>query len=135
MISNHLSVRTSQQLGKELRSELYRKIQAFSFENIDRLHPASLITRITNDVTQIQNFINGTMRILVKAPITCIGAIILIVTQTPRQIPMIVVILVISTLLIAGNMRFGYPRFVRLQRRLDRLNSVSREFLTSIRCV
>lgn len=75
------------------------------------------------------------MRILVKAPITCIGAIILIVTQTPRHIPMIVVILVISTLLIAGNMRFGYPRFVRLQRRLDRLNSVSREFLTSIRVV
>ena len=135
MIRNNLSVRTSKQIGKELRSELYRQIQAFSFENIDRLHPASLITRITNDVTQIQNFINGTMRILVKAPITCIGAIILIVTQTPRQIPMIVVILVISTLLIAGNMRFGYPRFVRLQRRLDRLNSVSREFLTSIRVV
>lgn len=135
VIRNNLSVRTSQQIGKELRSELYRKIQSFSFENIDRLHPASLITRITNDVTQIQNFINGTMRILVKAPITCIGAIILIVTQTPRQIPMIVVILVISTLLIAGNMRFGYPRFVRLQRRLDRLNSVSREFLTSIRVV
>ena len=109
MIRNNLSVRTSQQIGKELRSELYRKIQSFSFENIDRLHPASLITRITNDVTQIQNFINGTMRILVKAPITCIGAIILIVTQTPRQIPMIVVILVISTLLIAGNMRFGLP--------------------------
>lgn len=135
VIRNNLSVRTSQQIGKELRSELYRKIQTFSFENIDRLHPASLITRITNDVTQIQNFINGTMRILVKAPITCIGAIILIVTQTPRQMPMIVVILAISTLLIAGNMRLGYPRFVRLQRSLDRLNSVSREFLTSIRVV
>lgn len=135
VIRNNLSVRTSQQIGKELRSELYRKIQTFSFENIDRLHPASLITRITNDVTQIQNFINGTMRILVKAPITCIGAIILIVTQTPRQMPMIVVILAISTLLIAGNMWLGYPRFVRLQRSLDRLNSVSREFLTSIRVV
>lgn len=135
VIRNNLSVRTSQQIGKELRSELYRKIQSFSFENIDRLHPASLITRITNDVTQIQSFVNGTMRILVKAPITCIGAIILIITQTPAQIPMIVIILIISALLIAGNMRFGYPRFVRLQRRLDRLNSVSREFLTSIRVV
>ena len=67
VIRNNLSVRTSQQIGKELRSELYRKIQSFSFENIDRLHSASLITRITNDVTQIQSFVNGTMRILVMS--------------------------------------------------------------------
>ena len=101
---NILASRTSQLIGQELRSRLYAKVQTFSFENIDRLQPASLITRITNDVTQIQNFINGCMRILVKAPITCVGAIALIIIQTPAQIPVLVVILVIAGALIAGNM-------------------------------
>ena len=54
--------RTSQLIGKELRGEIYRKVQTLSFENIDRLSPSSIITRITNDVTQIQNFINSSMR-------------------------------------------------------------------------
>lgn len=129
------STRTSQLIGMELHSELYRKVQTLSFENIDRLKPASLITRITNDVTQIQNFINSCMRMMVKAPITCIGAIILIVTQTPALVPIMLVILVISVGLILGNMKLGHPRFGRMQLKLDRLNDVSREFLTSIRVV
>ncbi|MHA9740538.1 ABC transporter ATP-binding protein [Robinsoniella peoriensis] len=135
VMRNILASRTSQQIGKELRSILFQKIQTFSFANIDKLHPASLITRLTNDVTQIQNFINGSMRILVKAPITCIGAIFLIVTRTPKQIPMIVLILILCSFWILGNMMLGYRRFARLQKKLDRLNNVSREFLSSIRVV
>ena len=127
--------RTSQLIGKEMRSDLYHKVQTLSFENIDRLKPASLITRITNDVTQIQNFINGCMRIMVKAPITCVGAIILIVVQTPALVPVIMIILFFSAMLIFGNMKLGHPRFARLQRKLDKLNDVSQEFLTSIRVV
>ncbi len=98
-------------IGRELRSELYEKVQSLSFENIDRLKPSSLIIRITNDVTQIQNFINGCMRIMVKAPVTCVGAIALIIIQTPAQVPIMAVILVIAGGLILGNMRLGYPRF------------------------
>ena len=109
-----------------MRLDIYRKIQTLSFENIDRLQPSSIITRITNDVTQIQNFINGSMRIMMKAPIICIGALILIIWQTPRLIPMLIIILFVSGLLIAGNMKLGYARFNRLQQRLDRLNQVSR---------
>lgn len=135
VMRNILASRTSQQIGKELRSVLFQKIQTFSYANIDKLNPASLITRLTNDVTQIQNFINGSMRILVKAPITCIGAIFLIVTRTPKQIPMIILILILCSIWILGNMLLGYPRFARLQKKLDRLNNVSREFLTSIRVV
>lgn len=126
---------TSQIIGKELRSDLFRKVQTLSLENIDRLQPASIITRITNDVTQIQEFINGCMRIMVKAPITCIGAIVLVIIQTPRQIPTMAVILVIAALLIAANMKLGYPRFGAMQKKLDNLNNVSREFLSSIRVV
>ncbi|HEY4386591.1 MAG TPA: ABC transporter ATP-binding protein, partial [Ktedonobacteraceae bacterium] len=135
VMRNIYASRTSQTISKELRGELYRKVQTLSFENIDRLQPSSIITRITNDVTQIQNFINSSMRIMIKAPITCIGAVILIMVQTPRQIPVMVAILVIAGALIVGNMKLGYPRFGRLQQKLDKLNSVSREFFSSIRVV
>ena len=135
VMRNLFASRTSQTIARELRSDMYRKVQTLSLENIDRLQPSSIITRITNDVTQIQEFINGMMRIMVKAPITCVGAIILIVVQTPRQIPMMVVILAIAGILIAANMKIGYPRFGKLQKALDRLNNVSREFLSSIRVV
>lgn len=135
VMRNIFASRTSQIIGKELRADLYQKVQTLSFENIDRLQPASIITRITNDVTQMQNFINGSMRIMLKAPITCIGAIVLIIAQTPQQLPVMMVILGIAVVLITANMRLGYPRFGRLQQKLDRLNDVSREFLSSIRVV
>lgn len=135
VMRNVYSSRTSQQIGKELRSEIYRKVQTFSFENMDRVPASSVITRITNDVTQIQNFTNSSMRIMLKAPITCIGAIILIIVQAPAQIPVLIAILFVSGIFIAANMRFGYPRFGRLQKMLDKLNRVSREFISSIRVV
>lgn len=135
VMRNIYASKTSQQIGRELRGDIYKKVMGLSFENIDRLAPASIITRITNDVTQIQNFINGTMRIMMKAPITCIGAIGLIVLQTPQQIPTLIVILCISFTFIGANMLLGYPRFGKLQRCLDKLNTVSREFLSSIRVV
>jgi ATP-binding cassette subfamily B protein len=135
VMRNFFSSYTSQTVAREIRGDMYRKVQALSFENVDRLQPASIITRITNDVSQIQVFINGSMRIMVKAPITCVGATALIILQTPAQIPMMVVILVIAAGLIAANMKVGYPRFGALQRKLDRLNDVSREFLSSGRVV
>jgi len=135
VMRNIFAGRTSQIIGKELRGDIYRKVQTLSLENIDRLQTASVITRITNDVTQIQDFINGSMRMMVKTPIICIGAIALIIIQTPRQIPIMVVILTIASLLIAANMQIGYPRFGKLQQSLDKLNNVSREFLSSIRVV
>lgn len=135
VMRNFFASYTSRLIGKEMRSDLYRKVQTLSFENIDRLQPASIITRITNDVTQIQDFINGCMRIMFKAPITCIGAILLIMIQVPSQIPIMVIILAVCAFLILCNMRLGYPRFGIRQTRLDRLNMVSREFLASIRVV
>lgn len=135
VMRNLFASRTSQTIGKEMRSDMFRKVQNLSLENIDRLQPASIITRITNDVTQVQEFINGCMRIMVKAPITCIGAIVLVIVQTPQQIPVLVVILVAAFGMVATNMRLGYPLFGILQGKLDRLNNVSREFLSSIRVV
>ncbi len=135
VIRNRFASFVSQTIGRELRHDMYHNVQQLSMENIDRLRTASLITRITNDVAQIQEFINGIMRIMVKAPIIGIGAIILIMVQTPGQAPVMAGILLIASVLVWGNMRIGYPRFGTVQKRLDRLNGVAREFLSSVRVV
>ncbi len=126
---------TSQKIGLDMRIGIFSKIQSFSFENIDRLETASLITRLTNDVTMVQNFINGTMRIFVKAPITCIGAIVLIISNTPKLAPVLITILIIVAVLITLNMKLGYPRFRLVQKMLDHVNTISREFLRSVRVI
>jgi len=125
----------SQTVAKEMRLDLYRKISSLPLENIDQLSTGSLITRITNDVTKVQEFVSGCMRIMFKAPVTCIGAICLIVLETPAQIPMMLVVLAFSFLWIALNTIQGYPRFGNLQEKLDTLNTTSRQFLSNIRVV
>ena len=135
VMRNLFASRTSQTIGREMRRDMYHNVQRLSLENIDRLQPASIITRITNDVTQIQEFINSMMRMMVKAPITCVGAIVLIIIQTPKQAPTMAVVLVIVSIFIFCNMKIGYPKFGIMQKKLDRLNGVTREFLSSVRVV
>ena len=135
VMRNRFASRTSQTIGKEIRSDMYNNIHTLSLENIDRLQPASIITRITNDVTQVQDFVNGIMRIMVKAPITCIGAIILIIIQTPKQAPVIGGILLLAGVWIFFTIRLGYPKFGIVQTKLDKLNGVTREFLSAVRVV
>ncbi len=135
IMRNRFASRTSQTIGRELRRDIYHNVQQLSMENIDRLQPASIITRITNDVTQIQDFVNSIMRMMVKAPITCMGATALIMFQTPAQAPVMAAIVLVVFLLILENMKIGYPRFGMVQKRLDRLNGVTREFLSAIRVV
>ena len=135
VMRNRFSIRTSRTVGAELRADMYRNVLGLSLENIDRLQPASIITRMTNDVTQIEDFVNTMMRMMIKAPITCVGAIALIVIRTPAQAPVIAVILVIVALVILGNVKIGYPRFGKVQQRLDRLNGTTREFLGAVRVV
>lgn len=135
VMRNRFAGWVSQTVGKELRRDIYHQVQLLSMENIDRLRPGSIITRITNDVSQVQEFIVGIMRIMVKAPLLCVGAMILFLVQTPRQAPVMAGILAAAFVLIAGNMRIGYPRFGAVQRELDRLNGAAREFLSSVRVV
>jgi ATP-binding cassette subfamily B protein len=132
---NILSSRVSQKFGAELRSDLYRKIQSLSFENIDRFERASLVTRLTNDITQLQNFVNGLMRIFVKSPLLCIGSLIMAIRLNPHLAVVLAVVVPIVALLIVLNMRVGFPRFMRVQRALDEVNGVMREYLSGIRVV
>lgn len=132
---NIISSRVSQQFGTELRSDLYRKIQSLAFENINQFEKASLITRLTNDVTQVQNFANGLMRIFVKAPLLGIGSLIMAFHLNPylSMVPLVVVPIV--ALLVALNMKVGFPRFMKVQKALDQVNHVIREYLSGVRVV
>jgi ATP-binding cassette, subfamily B, multidrug efflux pump len=132
---NIFASRVSQSFGMELRSDLFNKIQTLSFRNIDHFERASLITRLTNDVSQVQNFFNGLMRIFVKAPLLCIGSLIMAVRLDPQLSIILLVVVPVVGLLIALNMKVGYPRFVRVQQALDRVNGVMREYLSGVRVV
>ncbi|WP_127588677.1 ABC transporter ATP-binding protein [Paenibacillus koleovorans] len=132
---NIIASHVSQKFGTELRNDLFRKIQTLSFENIDKFERASLVTRLTNDVTQVQNFMNGLMRIFVKAPILCIGSLVMAGRLNPRLALVLAVVVPIVLMLVALNMKIGFPRFMRVQRALDRVNSVMREYLSGVRVV
>lgn len=132
---NIVSSNVSQRFGAELRSDLFKKIQSFSFENIDHFKTASLITRLTNDVTQVQNFVNGLMRIFVKAPLLCIGSIIMASFLNWRMALILTAIIPVVGLLIFLSIKIGYPFFSKVQKGIDRVNGVMREYLAGVRVV
>lgn len=132
---NVLASRVSQSFGTELRSDLFRKIQSLTFDSMDRFDRASLLTRLTNDVTQVQNFTNGLMRIFVKAPLTCIGSLIMAVRLNPRLSVILLIVVPLVGVLIMINMRIGLPRYLKVQKAMDRMNLVLREYLSGVRVV
>lgn len=132
---NILASIVSQKFGSELRFDLFTKVQGFSFESIDKYDGASLLTRLTNDVTMVQNFTNGLMRIFVKAPLLCIGSFIMAVRLNSKMAMIFVIVIPIVVLLIVMNMKIGYPFFRKIQKALDNVNSVMREYLSGVRVV
>lgn len=132
---NIVSSQVSQRFGSELRSDLYRHIQSLSLRNLDRFDRASLVTRLTNDVTQLQNFVNGMMRIFAKAPILCIGSLVMAIRLNPRLSLVLVVVVPVVGALIALNIRIGFPMFLRVQAAMDRLNGIMREYFAGVRVV
>jgi ATP-binding cassette, subfamily B, multidrug efflux pump len=125
----------SQSFGAELRSDLYKKIQTLSFKNIDRFERASLITRLTNDVTQVQVFANGLMRIFVKSPLLAIGGLIMAIRLNLHLSIVLAVVVPIVAIFIVINLRLGFPLFSKVQKALDRVNGVMREYLSGVRVV
>ncbi|WP_298842008.1 ABC transporter ATP-binding protein [Clostridium sp.] len=134
-IRNVIASNVSQKLGMELRSDLFKKIQSFSFENVDRFEGATLVTRLTNDVTQVQNFINGLMRIFVKAPIVGIGSIIMAARLNLKLSMILFAIVPVAAILIYFNMKIGLPYFIKVQKSIDSVNGVMREYLSGVRVV
>ncbi|WP_406243242.1 ABC transporter ATP-binding protein [Tissierella carlieri] len=135
VIRNIVSSKVSQSFGADLREDLYIKIQGFSFDNIDGFQDASLITRLTNDVNQIQNFSHGMMRIFVKAPVLGIGSVIMAFLLNPKMALILLGVVPIVVIIISLNLKVSYPIFTKIQKSLDKVNGVMREYLAGIRVV
>jgi len=129
------SMLASQGFGTDLRGTLFRKVQSLSFGNLDRLETGQLITRLTNDVTQVQEAVSMMLRIMVRAPLMLIGSVILAIVTSPRLALILVVLGPLVLAVLAWAINRAYPLFGTVQRKLDDLNTVMQENLAGVRVV
>ncbi len=134
-VRNILSSRVSQSFGADLRFDVFRKILHFSEAASDRIESGSLITRVTNDTSQVTQFVNGMMRIFFKAPVTCLGSIILAVMLSPRLSVILFAVVAAVSVLIIASMKLSYSRFAKVQAAVDRINTTVQEYLLGVRLV
>ncbi|MDR3596274.1 ABC transporter ATP-binding protein [Clostridium sp.] len=132
---NILASKVSQRMGADLRYDLFEKIIYFSEVSADKIESGSLITRMTNDTSQVTLFVNGIMRIFLKAPITCVGSIVLATILNLKLSIIIYSVVAVVGILIVVSMRLSYPRFYELQKAMDKVNSVVQEYLIGVRLV
>ena len=135
MTAARSSAVASQGLGRNLRSEMFSKIQDFSFADIDRFSSASLITRLTNDVNTIQLTTMMCLRMLVRAPVQLISALVVCLVMNARLTLVIVVVIPVMCLLLWLIMRSCEKLFTRFQEKIDGLNNTVQENLIGIRVV
>ncbi|MFS0951194.1 ABC transporter ATP-binding protein [Enterococcus thailandicus] len=129
------ATRESQKLGKKLRSDVYQKAENLTNDGFDKFGTASLITRTTNDVTQIQMVVQMFLRMMINAPITLIGASFLAYQKDQELTKIFLVVIPIMLVLVGGIMYFAVPLFKSMQKKTDRLNLVFREGLTGVRVI
>jgi ATP-binding cassette, subfamily B, multidrug efflux pump len=125
----------SQNAGTDIRYELFTKVQSFSFSTFDRFSSSSLLTRLTNDVVQVQNLIMMLLRIFVRAPLLCLGGIVMAVSLNAKLSLILVVIIPVVGITLYIIMKKGLPLFTKVQVKLDRVNQVVQENLSAMRVV
>ncbi len=130
-----LGVRAAQNYGADLREDLYRKIQSLSFGNLDQLGTGELVTRLTNDVTQIQEVVMIGLRILVRAPLMMLGSLVMMIVTSPR---LALLLLGLAPIVLVGLMivvKYAHGLFSAVQASIDHVNTVVQENLASVRVI
>ncbi|MBR2099712.1 MAG: ABC transporter ATP-binding protein [Eubacterium sp.] len=135
LITMKVSSVASQRFSYRLRKALYEKISAFSFKNIDTFSTSSLTTRMTNDVTMLQNTLIMILRILVRAPALLVVSAFFAFSINAKISLILVVMLPIIGVIVALVLKFGFPMFQKMQKRIDNVNRVVQENLIGIRVV
>lgn len=131
----YFGAKASVNFAADLRNDVYSKVQKFSFANIDKFTTGSLVTRLTNDVTQLQNFCNMLLRMCLRAPGMLIGAIIMAITMRPDLSVVLLVTVPLMLLSIVFIISKGFPRFAMVQTKIDNLNNTVGENITNVRVV
>ncbi len=128
-----LSSRVSARLGKTLREKIFKKVLNFSNKEFSEYSTASLITRSTNDIQQIQNLLALLFRVVVYAPIIGVGGFIRVLTQSDNSMAWIIGVAILAILFVVGTLFIvAMPKFKKLQNLIDKLNLVAREILTGL---
>ncbi|MCI9501917.1 MAG: ABC transporter ATP-binding protein [Hungatella sp.] len=131
----YFSAKASICFTSDLRENLFAKVQNFSFKNIDQYSTGSLVTRLTNDIQQVQNVTMMGLRMMFRAPGMLIGALIMAFLMNTRLALVILVVIPFLTLAIFLILKTAFPRFTVMQKKLDRLNSGIQESLTNVRVI
>ena len=131
----YFGAKASVNFAADLRSDLYNSVQKFSFSNIDKFSTGSLVTRLTNDVTQLQNFVNMLLRMALRAPGMLIAGLIMAIIMQPRLSVVLAVSIPLMLICISLIISQGFPRFSRMQKKVDALNSTVQENVTNVRVV
>jgi ATP-binding cassette, subfamily B, multidrug efflux pump len=126
---------TVQGFGADLREFLFRTVQKFSFGNLDKLETGHLITRLTNDVTQLQDAILMVLRMLVRAPLLLMGSLAMAIFTSPQLAFIPLILMPIEIIVVIWIVRKATPLYIGVQARLDRLNEVMQENLAGVRVV
>lgn len=125
----------SQKFSYRLRKDLYAKVSDFSFKNIDHFSTASLTTRMTNDVTMLQNTVMMCLRMLVRAPALLIVSAAFAFTINAKLSLILLILLPIVLIIVVLVLKFGFPMFQKMQKKIDTVNRVVQENLIGIRVV
>ncbi|BDI29483.1 ABC transporter [Capsulimonas corticalis] len=131
----YFAVLAGQGFGADLRERLFGKIQSLSFGNLDHLDTGSLITRLTNDVTQVQEVVMMVLRIMVRVPLLLVGSLIMGVLTSPRLSLLFLILIPVISAALAAIIRKTSPLYSQVQKRLDALNTVLQENLSGVRVV
>ena len=132
---NYFATKSSVNFAADLRRDVFHKVQRFSFEDLDHYSTGSLVTRLTNDITQIQNVLRLGLIALLRSPGMLIGALIMAISINGKLALVIAVVIPLLILSIGLVMKTAFPRFQAMQKKLDGLNSSIQESLTNIRVV
>lgn len=132
---SYFGAKASVNFAADLRADLFRKVQTYSFANIDKFSTGSLVTRLTNDVTQLQNFVNMMLRMMLRSPGMLIGGVIMAIRLSPSLSIVMAVTIPLLLLAITFIIARGMPRFSKMQTKIDTLNSTVQENITNVRVV
>lgn len=135
LTAQYFAARAAVGFGTSLRSELFRKIQSFSYRETDKAGVDTLITRITSDVNQIQSGINLFLRLLLRSPIIVLGAVILAFTVDVPGALIFVVVVPLLAVVVFSLLLIGFPLYNRVQKNLDHVTGLTRETLTGVRVI
>ena len=131
----YFGAKASINFGADVRKEAYKKVQEYSFRNIDKFSTGSLVTRLTNDITQMQNFVNMLLRMALRSPGMLIGALIMAIRLNSNLAMILLVVLPLMAAMMGIVMSKSFPRFRVMQEKIDGLNTSVQENITNIRVV